>query len=725
MPGFVDPNEQESRQSLYRDLLSHLNTTIWGSPSTLPYSESGRYTLDMNPVEAFDKSKNPEGAIFAEPQLNWTESVAKVDAVKMLAHGAKVIYSDLLKNIPKNTQFRTNVRDLIRAARNTPQELLTPLKRTDVAAIPERQTAGLYWPRGSASVKDQALSTDVPLVEIDPRKGADSANVWFHEIIHGRHIDAPLYSKRMDEQTGGDVYRRYLELITNKGANIGEGLASSTGKSFYWDNPKELVARDFAESVSKVPSNAQNDMVLMEELYTNALERTTGKMQSKATKLTKRIANEQLLDKRMQRSFPGIDWKSLVKEVGRDRRIVGPSYLDLENKPLSEINPNWMKDKVKSTINKAEELFKKIDTYAAESGPMASMEGPPSTKGPGWQSRTLDWLAGRLGKAPKQATKESWLAKAKQAGLPTEEREIFNRVFSDLGYSPKDRVGAENIAFALEKTGGPSQTLPTQGIEAIELSAERADRYQRALEKIDEARTDLLTGYKSKRRQLHMERYESNHPGSDLYKTLRNKSDDLSEKITEFRPRWTIHNLDEVTSPREILYKAKGSRYKNPDIETHYGDLGEGLQWHQREGKRKFPEGESTHLSEQQSDLASEYAHALERVKKQGKRSLEDTIYDDVPKPTLHENWYKTGFRDLVNRAVKEDSKFVSWDSAAIQKKRWPAGEGTDKFFDTHYDQKLVNFVKKEYGVTPEKVAVGKGKGTNRKVFETEYSSQL
>src|SRR5574343_1760386 len=74
MPEVIDPNESESRQSLYRDLLSHLNTTLWGSPSILPYSESGKHTLDFNPVEAFDKSKNPEGAIFAEPEINWIES---------------------------------------------------------------------------------------------------------------------------------------------------------------------------------------------------------------------------------------------------------------------------------------------------------------------------------------------------------------------------------------------------------------------------------------------------------------------------------------------------------------------------------------------------------------------------------------------------------------------------------------------------------------------------
>lgn len=363
MPGFVNPDETESRQNLYRDLLSHLNTTIWGSPSKLPHSESGQYTLDMNPVEAFDKSKNPEGAIFAEPEIHWSEAIAKVDAVKMLAKGAKVIYSDLLKNIPKNTQFRTNVRDLIRAARNTPQELLTPLKRTDVAGIPERQTAGMYWPKNSASAKDQVLSTDVPLIEIDPRKGTDSANTWFHEVIHGRHIDAPFYSKRMDEQTGGDVYRRYLELITNKGARQGEALSEKTGRRFYWENPKELVARDFGSRAAAVPQG-ELDAQLAEDLYTRALEGTTVKMRSKAPKFTKRIADS--IKEDMQKSFPGIDWQDVVKQVGSDRYKVGSSYLGLEDIPLSEINPNWMKDKVKSTINKAEELFKKIDTYAAE-----------------------------------------------------------------------------------------------------------------------------------------------------------------------------------------------------------------------------------------------------------------------------------------------------------------------------------------------------------------------
>lgn len=448
MPGFVNPDETESRQSLYRDLLSHLNETIWGSPSTLPRSESGQYTLDFNPVEAFDKTKNPEGLIYAEPDINWIESA-----------------------------------------------------------------------------------------------------------------------------------------------------------------------------------------------------------------------------------------------VGN--------------------------------------------------------------KGPGWQSRTLDWLAGRLGKAPKQATVESWLSKAKGAGLPTEERDLLTKALSEMsGYSSKDRIGADAVGFMAEKAG-----LPTQGIEAKILSEDAARRYTNA--------HDALEIYTHKihdkiERTVHSDRFAQSQSKQDTFENLsqlerkiRLKQADIYKLIHENSPRWSQYNLDEVTSPREILYKAKGSTYKNQDIETHYGNLGEGLQWHQREGKLRFPEGESTHLTEQQSDLASEWAKAQKTngpdltgryiYDETGRRQqvtqdmlrtintidgprtgytnhrgnfviVNDPIYN-APKPTLHENWYKTGFRDLVNRAVKEDSKFISWDSAAVQKKRWPAGEGTDKFFDQHYDQKLVNFVKKEYGVTPEKVELGKPRG--------------
>src|SRR5574343_432912 len=206
MPGFVDPNESESRQSLYRDLLSHLNETIWGAPSTLPRSESNKWTTDFNPVEAFDKSKNPEGLIYAEPDIKWTEAIAKIDAVKMLAKGAKEVFGKHLKRIApettakegwevftgSNISLRENVRDIIRAARNTPQELLTPLKETHITDIARENTLGQYWPK----------ATGRPRVEVDPAKGG-AANTWFHEIIHGRHIDAPFYSKRMDEQTGG------------------------------------------------------------------------------------------------------------------------------------------------------------------------------------------------------------------------------------------------------------------------------------------------------------------------------------------------------------------------------------------------------------------------------------------------------------------------------------------------------------------------------------------
>jgi len=353
-------------------------------------------------------------------------------------------------------------------------------------------------------------------------------------------------------------------------------------------------------------------------------------------------------------------------------------------------------------------------------------------------------------------TAESWIAKAKQAGLPPDERALLEQNIKNT-YTEKDRIGAENISYLMEKSG-----LPTQGIESIELSEELARPFHKkaaaaeyGMDKLQSRVQRLIDteGYIKKQSEIQ-------HLDKAMYR-LQNKQEAAIEKAEQIEPRWYQYSLDEVTSHREILYKQRGSTYKNPDIETHYpGELGEGLVWHQREGKLKFPEGESTHLTEQQSDLISEW---VKHGNKQDKnvyiwegmageeyttplRNIEIRRLDDesfgiverstgrefetfptrrmaeqhieqssgeanVPKPPLEKDWYKTGFKDLVNRAVREDSKFISWDSAAVQKKRWPAGEGTDKFFDSHYDQKLVNFVKKEYGVTPEKINLGKKSG--------------
>lgn len=365
---------------------------------------------------------------------------------------------------------------------------------------------------------------------------------------------------------------------------------------------------------------------------------------------------------------------------------------------------------------------------AISGGSFGSGGSTIANAGPGWQSRTLDWLVGRLGKAPKQATTESWIAKMKQAGLPEAERTEVEDTIRAIGYNPKDRIGANKLAFEMEHQGN----LPDLGIETRILS----NRY-----------TDIHDAMVSKQNKLLKKMQDTTTPTAEwnragkAYDTIEDRLDFIRKKMSSESPRWSQFNLEEVTSPREILYKQRGSTYRNPDIETHYGDLGEGLQWHQREGKLQFPEGQSTHLSEQQSDLASEYAKqqkiggnqeerqriirrieqlrdpnsSMAQLSEDTRRTLINQLsselmasHGNVPKPTLGENYYKTGFRDLVNRAVKEDSKFVSWDSAAVQKKRWPAGEGTDKFFDQHYDQKLVSFVKKEYGVTPEKIELGK-----------------
>lgn len=74
MPGFAKPIDQQGQEEVWKALGRHLKTTLFGEPSTLPYSASNKYSRDLNPVEAFDKEKNPEGAIFAQPGLYWQEA---------------------------------------------------------------------------------------------------------------------------------------------------------------------------------------------------------------------------------------------------------------------------------------------------------------------------------------------------------------------------------------------------------------------------------------------------------------------------------------------------------------------------------------------------------------------------------------------------------------------------------------------------------------------------
>jgi len=733
MPGFVNPDETESRRELYKDLLSHLNKTIWGEKPDLPYSESGKYTLgDYNPVEAFDKERYPEGLIYKEPSVPITESIAKVDAIKMLAKGAKQIFGKDLKRITEGTTakegwevisssnipLREGVRDIIRAARGTPQHLLDPLKRTDISAIPEEKISGLYWPRGSSNIKANVRSIDTPMVEVDPRMG-NAADSWFHEIGHGRHLDANRYkSISGDEPTVDDLVKDYMGMITKRAGDTGNLLAQAAGKRFYWENPKEIVARDFAKSMISLKPGEITPREA-EHAYGEALHLAYARLERKAPTLLKKVQKD--VDELMDAKYYGLDWRKLFNYAGaRDDYELLADPLSKYWDKSDRVGPAGLKKLI-------EDIRTDLPSEKGAVEPLYSRAG-----GPGWQSRTLDWLAGRLGKAPKQATAQSWSAKAKQAGLPPSEREALESVLSN--YAPNDRVGADNLAYTVEWAG----KLPTQGIETKELSQAKAYRYQKAQERLhdvhkyisDRIKTYRETKFKNTQHtQQYNDLYERvTNPEYNklniLQKQLYKKKLAVRDKAEQLAPRWSQHSLDEVTSHREILYKQKGSTYKNPDIETHYpGKLGEGLVWHQREGKLTFPEGESTHLTEQQSDLISERIRVLKetddfrRANPEAKLRGVDEYLQKIP---LEKDWYKTGFRDLVNRAVKEDSKFISWDAASVQKKRWPAGEGTDKFFDSHYDQKLVNFVKKEYGVTPEKINISKPEG-----FVDELGKQL
>ena len=75
-----------------------------------------------------------------------------------------------------------------------------------------------------------------------------------------------------------------------------------------------------------------------------------------------------------------------------------------------------------------------------------------------------------------------------------------------------------------------------------------------------------------------------------------------------------------------------------------------------------------------------------------------------TPEPPMKDTWHKMGFKDAVKRAVEAGHDYVTWDTADTQIKRWPAGEGSEKYFKKHYDESLVKLAAKEYWVKPEKI---------------------
>lgn len=74
MAGFAKPIDQQGQEEVWKAIGRHLRTTIFGEKGSLPYSASNKYSLDLNPVESFDREKNPEGAIFSEPAVPMSES---------------------------------------------------------------------------------------------------------------------------------------------------------------------------------------------------------------------------------------------------------------------------------------------------------------------------------------------------------------------------------------------------------------------------------------------------------------------------------------------------------------------------------------------------------------------------------------------------------------------------------------------------------------------------
>jgi hypothetical protein len=364
-------------------------------------------------------------------------------------------------------------------------------------------------------------------------------------------------------------------------------------------------------------------------------------------------------------------------------------------------------------------------------GNMAGTPGFGSGLGSGarvavpWQSRTLDTVLGNTPagkKMPESATPMTWASKLKGAGLPKSEYDIAERFLDEADL--KSKMTRKQLAAALEFEG-----LPTQGVTVTELGGPKWVAGQKRLDEIPTLVTKAKEAQNARIHEMYKERgvpvsfeeYSVDHKWKELHKQRTQLLQEQMQLATDAlgkRPHWPQYNIEGLENPREVLYHGKPksgeSEYINSDMKTHYGEKGENLIFHQREGELKLPDGKkSTHISEQQSDWHAERAKqdealaVIKRAPEQAER-LQDFVRSTVPEPPMKDTWYKTGFKDAVKRAVEAGHDYVTWDTADTQIKRWPAGEGAEKYFKGHYDEKLVKFAAKEYGAKPEKVKVGK-----------------
>ena len=373
-------DEYEDKPSLYKALRG----LIMGEEFVNPYRH-GETSFDQNPKKFIDRTDpSYQESIYAEPSelptmdTGGVAAITKRDAVKMLAKTAKERFGPLLKRQPPeklvgsgweggeflsvgNEGMRAAVGDVIKEARRTPDYLLDPLKKTEFTTIPEENVAGYYFSR--ETIKGTNKST-TPRIEIDPALG--NAKTFRHEIGHSRHLD-PVMTERAIEASEGvtsktpeDVLRTYMELVTSQVGTQGKADAAKAGKNFYWNNPRELIARRYATLTG---GDAPLDIAETEKMYKEALQTTFKETVAKAPKYSRKVIKDSGVESYMSTRF-GNDWKDFVRLGAKSETKDVPLYkitsdhfakVGMDRPNFGKIIDTYadMSDRLKSIVRKA------------------------------------------------------------------------------------------------------------------------------------------------------------------------------------------------------------------------------------------------------------------------------------------------------------------------------------------------------------------------------------
>ena len=196
MPGFIDPNPERSIKEVYSDLSNHLKEVLFPK-AELPYSASNQYSMDLNPAEAFDRTVNPEGAIFAEPNVPITESQIRGLPTKLAKIVRKAMQAELKARGP--SPFEPSTKTASQRAWKTAAELpkqqdaygfpVAASKALDESEIASRLLRGT-WYRGQSQYPSGHKLEKV----LDPSTGKEVEEIITNQFGREYGTSAPTFA---------------------------------------------------------------------------------------------------------------------------------------------------------------------------------------------------------------------------------------------------------------------------------------------------------------------------------------------------------------------------------------------------------------------------------------------------------------------------------------------------------------------------------------------------